>query len=291
MKAKFPDGVYEAVITKLLREYSFEEDPDDSEHLKMSGGPLYDDQLGIKWHREAGSSSRKVVLRRTTSKADPNVIFFSLYGTSKKRDEQNKSKIPIMDIIKSIKGSGPYKIKDEDYQRILTDAAAVLIRGLEKEGIKLSEIDLIITPQSGSSLVTDLVKSITERLSGMEISIESVGDLIQKETDPNLVRMKPLPAKTSKKSIVDIARKIRKWREEGHVNMKDLSGYSGRFRKYLINHLFIDMKYKDMIRDKSILIIDDILTSGSTLEESAAILRDFGARKVVGLTLIKHYPR
>lgn len=43
----------------------------------------------------------------------------------------------------------------------------------------------------------------------------------------------------------------------------------------------------ELIRGKSILLIDDIITTGSTLEEAAGVLRKAGAREVSCLTLAR----
>ena len=43
----------------------------------------------------------------------------------------------------------------------------------------------------------------------------------------------------------------------------------------------------ELIQNKNIILIDDVVTTGSTLEEIAKILKDFGAKKVWGLTVAK----
>ena len=44
---------------------------------------------------------------------------------------------------------------------------------------------------------------------------------------------------------------------------------------------------KVVIKDKTILLIDDIYTTGSTLNECAKILKKHGATRVIGLTLAR----
>lgn len=43
----------------------------------------------------------------------------------------------------------------------------------------------------------------------------------------------------------------------------------------------------DLIQNKNIILIDDVVTTGSTLEEIAKVLKESSARKVVGLTVAK----
>ena len=44
---------------------------------------------------------------------------------------------------------------------------------------------------------------------------------------------------------------------------------------------------KNIIRGKNIIIIDDILTTGTTLNECAKVLKEAGAKKVWGLVLAR----
>lgn len=44
---------------------------------------------------------------------------------------------------------------------------------------------------------------------------------------------------------------------------------------------------KDVIKNKTILIVDDIYTTGSTLNECAKILKNNGAKSIIGLTLAR----
>ena len=60
-------------------------------------------------------------------------------------------------------------------------------------------------------------------------------------------------------------------REERFANMK------GAFT--------LSAKYKERIKGKTILIVDDIVTTGSTLAECGKILKKAGASKVLGLAL------
>lgn len=43
----------------------------------------------------------------------------------------------------------------------------------------------------------------------------------------------------------------------------------------------------ELIKNKNIILIDDVVTTGSTLEEIAKVLKENGAKKVIGLTIAK----
>lgn len=61
---------------------------------------------------------------------------------------------------------------------------------------------------------------------------------------------------------------------------------SGRERKNNIKNAFV-WKGKDEIRGKNVILVDDVYTTGATLQECAKILRNSGARQIWGLVLAK----
>lgn len=62
--------------------------------------------------------------------------------------------------------------------------------------------------------------------------------------------------------------------------------------KRLINlkdSIFLDEKYKNFIKSKNILLIDDIATTLSTLNECSKVLKSYGAKHICGLVLARSY--
>jgi len=49
----------------------------------------------------------------------------------------------------------------------------------------------------------------------------------------------------------------------------------------------LNPKYKSVINDAFIIVLDDVYTTGSTLKEAAKVLKRSGARKVWGLTIAR----
>ncbi len=57
--------------------------------------------------------------------------------------------------------------------------------------------------------------------------------------------------------------------------------------KNLRSSFEVNKKYLTLLRGKKILLIDDVTTTGTTLESCAKILKKHGAKKVVALTIAK----
>ncbi len=55
----------------------------------------------------------------------------------------------------------------------------------------------------------------------------------------------------------------------------------------LKNVFELNKKYQDFIRDKKIVLIDDVFTTGATLENCAKVLKKYKAKEVVVLTIAK----
>jgi ComF family protein len=50
------------------------------------------------------------------------------------------------------------------------------------------------------------------------------------------------------------------------------------------------VKNKDLIKNKKILLLDDVFTTGSTMEEAAKTLKEAGAKEIVGIVLARAEP-
>jgi predicted amidophosphoribosyltransferase len=50
------------------------------------------------------------------------------------------------------------------------------------------------------------------------------------------------------------------------------------------------VKNKNLIKDKKILLVDDVYTTGSTMEEAARVLKIAGAREIIGIVVARAKP-
>lgn len=71
------------------------------------------------------------------------------------------------------------------------------------------------------------------------------------------------------------------------IKIKGTKEQSSLTRLERMNNLKNSLRIRDRleIKNKNILLIDDIITTGTTMEECSKILMDNGARKVIGLAL------
>lgn len=76
---------------------------------------------------------------------------------------------------------------------------------------------------------------------------------------------------------------VRNKQAESQISLKR----SDRFKNVLDNFQ-ARAEFSDKIKDKKIIIIDDIITTGATLNECAKILKVLGAKEVWGAVLGKH---
>lgn len=64
---------------------------------------------------------------------------------------------------------------------------------------------------------------------------------------------------------------------------------SGRERKENVRGIFL-IKDKKLVENKKILLVDDVYTTGSTMEEAARVLKEAGAKGVIGLAVARAEP-
>lgn len=65
-------------------------------------------------------------------------------------------------------------------------------------------------------------------------------------------------------------------------------GLSGAERRKNVQGSFgINKRYQDLLENKNVLLVDDVFTTGSTVNECAKILKEHGAKKVKVVTLAR----
>lgn len=67
---------------------------------------------------------------------------------------------------------------------------------------------------------------------------------------------------------------------------KDQVNLSEKERRINVKEAF-KIKEKEIIKEKNVLLVDDVFTTGSTMEECARVLKENGAKKVIGIVLAR----
>jgi len=176
------------------------------------------------------------------------------------------------DIMRAIKGAN---MSDPEMVSFLKRSAVYATRTIRSLGV-----DIIVTPKSSSPLTRSFVKEIQSR-TNLDIFVDSFvknPDISKIEVDADNPKMTPAIQKSMQR-IIDKAKT---------VGTLSLTKFSPMHRKFVKNLFAVtDSKILSKVDGKSVLIVDDILTSGSTTKSISDILLANGAATITGLTLFK----
>ena len=87
--------------------------------------------------------------------------------------------------------------------------------------------------------------------------------------------------KLSKRSVyVDALRRVKPTKTQKNMSREE------RFQN-LDNSMILSPRFKDQLKDKSVLLVDDVMTTGATLSACAEICRASGAKKVNVVTFAR----
>jgi hypothetical protein len=202
----------------------------------------------------------------------------------------------ITGILKSLKGNGPYKVDDRTLNNFLKTTAA-----RAAELVKQKKIDTIIFPKSSSSFLFAFVEEIKRHLGGADVTV--IADaIVKKQIDavavekgdmtelfnfehPSFNTLKPATIKALEKQI---ARNIKSNEADGKgrtVSVKDLPKMQAKF---VGNFLETVKELSELLQDKNVLIVDDVLSSGATFAEMVRLIKKEDVKSVIGLTIFKN---
>jgi len=187
---------------------------------------------------------------------------FSLY-TSKGADATH--------ILKQLKAMQIDKVAYNQFLNRSAIYATEIIRDLK--------IDIIVTPKSSSSLTHDFAQKIKERNPGIEFLLDS----FVKAEDPSKITIDLESKKLSDSTIKKLESSIRRGVKLGYFQMKWVLPPYRKFLKNIFSYTGNAKKFED----KKVLIIDDVIASGSSLASIFQTLQEAGAESVKGLTIFK----
>jgi adenine/guanine phosphoribosyltransferase-like PRPP-binding protein len=201
------------------------------------------------------------------------------------------------ELLKSLKGSGPFKLPDARRSTFIRETVKHMAK--QFRSLRLQP-DVIVTPQSSSPLLSDFANALADEL---DVQARKIG-AFKKTTDIKLpddyeAALKFIRSKYLDHTFIDqkftgdekarsamerqleqaIYRSIQK---HGSITAKELPKLYGKFVKNIVQ-AELDDEYSLM--DKQVMIVDDVLSSGTTMSDLFRAVNDLGAAKVWGAVL------
>lgn len=142
------------------------------------------------------------------------------------------------------------------------------------------DIDIIVTPKSSSDLVKEFAQQIQSR-TYYDFYIDS----FQKTPNLNNVYIDKDDPRISDSIANSMERTLDKAKSKGSLSVKSFAPQHRKFVKGLFE--IVDEKLYGKVYDKNVVIIDDVMTSGTTSKQIYDILQLHGANSVTTLTMFK----
>lgn len=190
------------------------------------------------------------------------------------------------DILKSLKSGSPFGVNEKQLDALMKqvkDSVGVLIKKLKP--------DIIIYPKSSSKLLSRFVNDISSTYPSAKVLPEAFikRALSAEDIEPLINTEHPAWKKFSEenpKSVHELKMSLKRQIKNGELELKKL------FKphlKFIRNFIELKDAYNilDEIIGKKVLVMDDILSSGSTMNEMIRQLRELEVAQISGLTLFK----
>lgn len=188
---------------------------------------------------------------------------YSLYVSNKAKSSE---------VLKAMKN---VDYSNSDVSQFLNRSAVYATRVLRG-----TPIDIIVTPKSSSNLTKEFVKDLAAR-NNVSVMVDS----FVKQPDISKIEIDRESPKISENIIKKLETILRKAKEN---NQFKLSKILPQHRKFIKNIFVVaDESIIKKINDKNVLIVDDIITEGTTSESIYNILVANGAKFVTTLTVFK----
>lgn len=200
------------------------------------------------------------------------------------------------DLLKSFKGKGPFKFSEARRQKFLDEATTHMANEFKRLNLNA---DVIISPQSSSSLLTEFATLLADKL---KIEAKKIGafkksDAIKLPDDKTkameLIAKKYVDYKymdekftgdeaTRERAVKEICTAVyRSIKKHGAIVSKELPKFYAKFVKNIMDIGDLD----DTLDSKTVMVVDDVLSSGSTMSDLFRLCQELGAEKVFGATL------
>lgn len=224
-----------------------------------------------------GKSSKNVKFEaRVTTLPQSKVKVVSVY---KKGSIDKDSDANISDILKGLKRkSNVYNIETDEYEKFINRTAIFFAKEMNR-----MKVDSVFCMGSSSSLVKDIALKTVEKISN--ISFKFLPDSIVKNIDTLELGISDEDREKFGEDILNTFEKtILKAKENNEFEIKKIPP---QYRKFFKNWIQINSDNIKDITGKDVVLFDDYLTSGATLDEVCLSLKELSPKSITCFTIIK----
>jgi len=203
---------------------------------------------------------------RKTKLKNSEVIVYSAYSKDSGKE--------VVSILNAMKGNSDVQISKEDVDKFINRTAIFFTKVLKDR-----PIDVILKMPSSSPLASNFCDKIIEKLP--HSNILTYDNVITKDLTNIAVSDE---SKFSEKTLQLVYKFVDKVKTTGNFEIKKVHP---KFRRFIINWIKIDDSIKNKLVGANVLVVDDYLTTGTTLDETCRTLKLFSPTSIHGITLIK----
>lgn len=236
--------------------------------------------------RESISTAVPLPLRMTASKTRGVPIYYAYNYLHS--DE-------VTELLKALKGKGSLKVEDRQLERFFKDTVEYLTTGLKQRKITP---DLVVCPASSSTLTREFAMKLASALNTKVVTdaflkqkafqlpedkAEALKVIADKFIDHDLIAAKYHGADVDKfvnRVALSVYSSLKKY---GTLELKGVDKQTAKFIKGFMDKE-VDVEYE--IMDKEVLVVDDVLSSGSTMSEICRLVKDDCMAKAVNGVVI-----
>lgn len=193
----------------------------------------------------------------------------TLYSTSHIKGE-DREKI-VTPILKALKGQSATGVNKDEFRKWLMRAAFVMGKYIRDQ----VKPDAILAVKSSSRLNNMFMEELAKQLPRVAIIPDAIG-----KADIDSIKISP---KADEKQRKALERELKKAKEAGSLSFKKIHV---SLRPLLTGVMKLE-NIADNIEGKTIVVLDDIMTTRATQIHAIDVIRQYNPQEIVGVTLFK----
>lgn len=176
-------------------------------------------------------------------------------------------------ILRALKGEGDSIIEDSDLEYFASRSASYAFKVLPT-----TEIDYILYSQNSYPLMDKFLNKLRNKFSSQVLKLSP--SILKTSTDKLSLR-DSIPAKYKDQAETLLL----KLKQKDSIKLRN--DIPKHLRMFFKGFITIDESILAKVENKNILIVDDILTVGTTFNQLFGLLQNYNPKNVYGLTLFK----